>query len=335
MTNILSQEEVDALLRGISGGEIETDVTHELMGAGEFMPYDLTSQDRIIRGRMPTLEMINERYARNFRASLSSLLRKVVSFSTLSIEMIKFGDFLKTLPVPTSLHLFKMEPLKGNAIFIVESKVIFTLVDIFFGGTGRDPYRVEGRDFSAIESNLIKRVTLSALHDMEKAWEALVEGCRVTYQRSETNPQFAHVVPPTDVVVVINYELEMEFASGTMTMCIPYSMLEPVREKLQAGFQSDTLEVDAVWAGRFKDNLMRSKVDVLVELGRAEISSKDIVDLQKGDVILLDQFAVDPLKIFVEGMLKFGGSPGIYKGNQAVKLVELFDKKGGDQYGAE
>ena len=157
MTNILSQEEVDALLRGISGGDIETDVTHELMGAGDVMPYDLTSQDRIIRGRMPTLEMINERFARNFRASLSSLLRKVVSFSTLSIEMIKFGDFLKTLPVPTSLHLFKMEPLKGNAIFIVESKVIFTLVDIFFGGTGRDPYRVEGRDFSAIESNLIKR----------------------------------------------------------------------------------------------------------------------------------------------------------------------------------
>ncbi len=334
MTNILSQEEVDALLRGISGGDIETEIVKEPLDPNEAMPYDLTSQDRIIRGRMPTLEMINERFARTFRTSISALLRKVVSFTTLSIEMIKFGDFLKTLPVPTSLHLFKMEPLKGNAIFIVESKVIFTLVDIFFGGTGRDPYRVEGREFSAIETNLIKRVIMGALTDLEKAWQALID-CRMTYQRTETNPQFAQIVPPTDVVVLINYEIEMEFASGSFSLCIPYSLLEPVREKLQAGFQSDTLEVDTVWANRFKENLMASKVDILIELGRADISAKDVVDLQKGDVILLDQFAVDPLKIYVEGMLKFGGFPGVHKGNQAVKVTELYEKKEVLQYGAE
>ena len=334
MTNILSQEEVDALLRGISGGEIETEVLKDSFDPNAIMPYDLTSQDRIIRGRMPTLEMINERFARTFRTSISSLLRKVVSFTTLSIEMIKFGDFLKALPVPTSLHLFKAEPLKGNAIFIVESKVIFSLVDIFFGGTGRDPYRVEGREFSAIESNLIKRVIMAALNDFEKSWNALIN-CKTVYQRSETNPQFAQIVPPTDLVVLINYEMEMEFATGTISLCIPYSMLEPVREKLQAGFQSDTLEVDMVWANRFKENLMAAKVDILVELGRAEISAKEVVDLQKGDVILLDQFAVDPLKIYVEGMLKFGGHPGVYKGNQAVKIIEFSDKKEVLQYGAE
>ena len=334
MANILTQEEVDALLRGISGGEIETDLIKEPSDIGEAMAYDLTSQDRIIRGRMPTLEMVNERFSRLFRTSLSSLLRKVVSFTTISIEMIKFGDFLKTLPVPTSLHLFKMEPLKGSAIFVVESKVIFTLVDIFFGGSGRDPYRVEGRDFSAIETNLIKRVILSALADLEKAWQNLI-ACKMSYQRSETNPQFAQIVPPTDVVVLINYEVEMEFASGTISLCIPYSLLEPVREKLQAGFQSDTLEVDMVWAQRFKENLMASRVEVLVELGRAEVTAKDVVDLQKGDVILLDQFAADPLKIFVEGILKFGGSPGVHKGNQAIKIVELNNKKEVHQYGAE
>jgi flagellar motor switch protein FliM len=261
-------------------------------------------------------------------------LRKVVSFTTLSIEMIKFGDFLKTLPVPTSLHLFRMEPLKGSAVFVVESKVIFTLVDIFFGGSGRDPYRVEGREFSAIETNLIKRVIMTALGDLEKSWQALLE-CKMSYQRSETNPQFAQIVPPTDVVVLINYEVEMEFASGVLSLCIPYSMLEPVRERLQAGFQSDTLEVDLVWASRFRENLMASKVEILVELGRAEISAKEAVDLQKGDVILLDQFAVDPLKIYVEGMLKFGGVPGTHKGNQAVRIVELMDKKEVHQYGAE
>ncbi|MFB3925567.1 MAG: flagellar motor switch protein FliM [Syntrophales bacterium] len=335
MSNILTQEEVDALLRGISGGEIETEVVKEPLDPTQAYPYDLTSQDRIIRGRMPTLEMLNERFVRMFRTSLSSLLRKVVSFSTLSIEMIKFGDFLKTLPVPTSLHLFKMEPLKGNAVFVVESKVIFTLVDIFFGGTGRDPYRVEGRDFSAIETNLIKKVILTALSDMEKAWTALID-LKMTYQRSETSPQFAQIVPPTDLVVLLNFEIEMEFASGGMSLCIPYSTLEPVREKLQAGFQSDTFEVDRVWAARFKEGLMASKVDVLVELGRAEISAKEVMDLQKGDVIVLDQFAADALKVYIEGILKFSGYPGTYKGNQAVKILEVIKgKEDIHQYGTE
>jgi len=137
MTNILSQEEVDALLRGISGGEIETEA-EEYHEPGGIIPYDLTSQDRIIRGRMPTLEMTNEKYARTFRATLSSILRKVISVTAVSADMIKFGEFLKTLPVPTSLHLFRMDPMRGNAIFVVESKIIFTLVDIIFGGTGTE-----------------------------------------------------------------------------------------------------------------------------------------------------------------------------------------------------
>src|SRR3989339_322869 len=145
VANILSQEEVDALLRGISGGEIETEVV-DLQGPSDVITYDLTSQDRIIRGRMPTLEMTNEKFVRMFRTTLSALMRKVVSVSTLAVDMIKFGEFLKTIPVPTSLHLIRMEPLRGNAIIVLESKLIFTLVDILFGGTGRDSYKVEGRE---------------------------------------------------------------------------------------------------------------------------------------------------------------------------------------------
>ena len=170
MSNILSQEEVDALLRGISGGAVETeaDVYHD---PGEIMSYDLTSQDRIIRGRMPTLEMTNEKFARMFRSTLSTFLRKVIAVTAVSADMIKFGEFLKTLPVPTSLHLFRMEPMRGSAIFVVESKIIFTLVDIIFGGTGIEAYKIEGREFTAIENNLIKKVVLSALADLEKCWK--------------------------------------------------------------------------------------------------------------------------------------------------------------------
>ncbi len=325
MTNILSQEEVDALLRGISGGEIETQV-EEYHEPGEIMPYDLTSQDRIIRGRMPTLEMTNEKFARAFRATLSTMLRKVISVTAVSADMIKFGEFLKTLPVPTSLHLFRMDPMRGNAIFIMESKIIFTLVDIIFGGTGTAAFKIEGREFTAIENNLIKKVVLSALADLEKCWKPLID-LKISYQRAEINPQFAQIVPPTDVVVVMNFEVEVEYTSGVVSICIPYSMLEPIKEKLSAGFQSEHLEVDKVWANRFKSGLLKSYVDIFVELGRAQVLGKDVVNLKKGDVIQLEHYASDPLDVYVEGIKKYNGYPGNYKGNQAVQISTIVTGK--------
>jgi flagellar motor switch protein FliM len=333
MSNILSQEEIDVLLKGLSGGEIETDRV-EQRESGDVLPYDLTSQDRIIRGRMPTFEMMTERFARLFRLSLSSLLRRVVGVSALSVEMMKFGEFLKTLPVPTSLHIFRMEPLRGSAIFVVESKVIFALVDILFGGSGQSSFKIEGREFTAIENRLIKRAVLSALSDFEKAWKAILD-VKIGHQRSEINPQFAHIVPLTDVVVVVHFEIEMEFSSGIVSVCIPYSMLEPVREKLHAGFQSDALEVDSVWANRFRDGLMSSRVELIVELGRSEVSGKEIVDLKKGDVIMLDRYRVDPLDIFVEGVQKLTAFPGVYKGSSAIQIAGTIQGKEARYYGTE
>ena len=281
MSQILSQEEVDALLKGISDGDVETESQKE-HDPSVAIRYDLTSQDRIIRGRMPTLEMTNEKFARFFRASLSSLLRKVVSVSALSIDTIKYGDFLKTLPVPTSLHLFRIDPLRGNAIVIVESKVIFTIVDIVFGGSGREVFKVEGREFTAIENSLIKKVVLSALLDLEKAWKTLLDA-KMTYQRSEVNPQFAHIVPLSDVVIVVNFEIELDYTSGVMSLCIPYSTLEPIRDKLQAGFQSDQLEVDKDWEKRLKEELMSSGLELVAQLGRTHLLTRDVRDIKIGD----------------------------------------------------
>jgi flagellar motor switch protein FliM len=248
--------------------------------------------------------------------------------------MMKFGEFMKTLPVPTSLHIFRMEPLRGSAIFVVESKVIFSLVDILFGGSGQSSFKIEGREFTAIENRLIKRVVLSALTDFEKAWKAILD-VKISHQRSEINPQFAHIVPLTDVVVVVHFEIEMEFSSGIVSICIPYSMLEPVREKLQAGFQSDALEVDREWANRFKDGLMASRVELIVELGRSEVSGKEVVDLKKGDVIMLDRYRVDPLDIFVEGVQKLTAFPGVYKGNSAIQIAGTIQGKEARYYGTE
>ena len=333
MSQILSQEEVDALLKGISDGDVETESQKE-HDPSVAVRYDLTSQDRIIRGRMPTLEMTNEKFARFFRASLSSLLRKVVSVSALSIDTIKYGDFLKTLPVPTSLHLFRIDPLRGNAIVVVESKVIFTLVDIVFGGSGRDVFKVEGREFTAIENSLIKKIVLSALLDLEKAWKTLLDA-KMTYQRSEINPQFAHIVPLTDVVIVVNFEIEMDYTSGVMSLCIPYSTLEPIRDKLQAGFQSDQLDVDKDWEKRLKEELMSSGLELVAQLGRTHLLTRDVRDLKIGDVILLDRYASDSIDIYVEGIPKFKAYPGVHRGNQALQIQHLNSRKEVTQYGAE
>ena len=211
MSKILSQDEVDALLKGMTGGEIEVE-TDQAPDEDGVIAYDLTNQDRIIRGRMPTLEIINDRFARIFRTSISSTLRKVVDVSTTSIDMIKFGEFMRSLPVPTSLHIFRMEPLRGHAIMVIETRLVFNLVDYFFGGDGKSDIKIEGRDFTAIEHRVTKRVVEMVLADMEKAWKPVHE-ISLQYHRSEINPQFAGIVPPTDVVVVIKFDLEMEQAA--------------------------------------------------------------------------------------------------------------------------
>jgi flagellar motor switch protein FliM len=236
--------------------------------------------------------------------------------------------------VPTSMHLVKLEPLRGSALIVVESKIIFMLVDIIFGGSGKNAFKIEGREFTAIESSIIKKVILSALVDMERAWQSLTE-LKITHQRSEINPQFVQLVSPTDVVIVSVFEIEVEYSSGTISVCIPYSTLEPLRDRLQAGYQSEQLEVDKTWINRFKGGLFSSKVDMLARLGSAEISAGEVISLKKGDVIPLDQFVTDPLDLYVEGVMKFRGRPVIYKGNQAIQVSHIISKDEVLDYGTE
>ena len=330
MAQILSQEEVDALLRGVTDGEIETE-TEEAVDESGIVSYDLTSQERIIRGRMPTLDIINQRFTRLFRNSLSSTLRKVLDVSTVSTDTVKFGEFIKSLPVPASLHIFKMEPLRGFALFIAESKLVFALVDTFFGGGGNVSMKIEGRDFTTIEQRMIKKVVLMALEDLEKAWKP-VHSVNISFVRSEVNPQFAAIVPPTDVVVVILFEIEMDQVSGTITVCLPYSTIEPIIGKLKAGFQSDQLEVDQLWIKRLRERMLEAQVEVVVELGKATITSKDLVNFKVGDVIQLDNDVNDELNVKVEGVSKFRGYPGTMKGSNAVQVSSII-ARGGKKYG--
>jgi flagellar motor switch protein FliM len=297
-------------------------------------PYDLTSQSKIVRGGMPLLNITNEKFAVMFRKTLSSLLRRVVAVNTSSVNLLKYEDFLKTLPLPSSLHVFKMDPLKGNMLLIAESRFVFTLVDFLFGGTGKDTYKIEGREFTHIENNLIKKIILNALSDFEKVWKTIFK-INVIYKRSEINPQFVQIAAPNDLVAVVNFEVEMEYSSGGMTICMPYSSLEPVREKLQGSYQSDKLEADQEWADRFQEDIQLSDIDLVTELGRTELTGKEILNLKKGDVIPLDQYSGDDLNIYVEKHLKFKGQPGIYKGNQAVQISQIIFEEEVNDHGTE
>lgn len=318
MSKILDQDEVDALLRGLSGGEIEAeaDIPEDDSGV---VSFDLANQDRIIRGRMPVLEIVNDRFARLCTNALANAMRKRVDLNPISIDMSKFGDFMRSLPVPTSINIFKMDPLRGNALLVVDSRLVFALVENFFGGAGSQP-KVEGRDFTPIEQAIVDRVVKIALSNMEDAWRPVHE-VHIELTRSEINPQFAAIVPPSDVVIVVTFEVELENAIGSLIACLPYATLEPIRSKLHASFQSERLEVDHAWIARFKERLMETPVEMVIELGQTKISGRQLLNLEIGDILLLDTDTEQLLEAEVEGVKKFYGLPGTVKGNKAFQVV--------------
>lgn len=320
---ILSQDEVDALLRGLSDGEIDAPKEEQAYVDG-IRPYDLTSQDRIVRGRMPTLEIINDRFTRLHRVTLSGSLRRVIDITVTQTEMLKFGEFIRTLPVPTSLHILKLDPLRGHVLLVVESRLIFNLVDCFFGGSGRSSYKIEGRDFTSIEHRVINKVVRATLKDLDQAWKP-VTAVNFQFVRSEVNPQFATIVPPSDLVIVIHFEMELDRLIGKIILCLPYSTIEPIRSKLYATYQSDQLEVDTEWANRFKKRLAEVAVELLVELGNTTIKGRDLLNIEVGDVIMLDKDANEPLTVKVQGIPKFKAHPGLSRGNQAFQVCDFIN----------
>ena len=316
MSKILNQEEVDALLRGLQGEEGEPEV--EVAEESDVVPFDLTNQDRIIRGRMPVLEIINDRFARQFSNSIATIMRKRLDVNPTSVDMIKFGEFMRSLPVPTSINIFKMNPLRGSALLIIDSRLVFALIENFFGGSGSQP-KVEGRDFTPIEQAVIHRVVEIALKEVESSWQPVHE-VQIEFQRTEINPQFASIIPPGDVIVVSSFEVELENAIGNLIIGLPYATIEPIRSKLYASYQSERLEVDQTWIIRIRERLLETPVEVVVNLGFTQITPRELLNLKVGDILLLDTYVDDELIAEVEGIPKFTGKPGVYKGNKALLI---------------
>lgn len=321
MSDILSQEEVDALLKGVQSGEIDTEAARDKILSG-VRPYDLTSQERIVRGRMPGLEIANERFARFFRNSVSNLIMKFVDISVHGIEVTKFGEFMRTVPFPSSINIFKMEPLKGYSLLVIEAPLVFAFVEFFFGSESARHVKSEGRAFTSIEQRVIRRIVNMALNDLATSWSGIIP-IRPEHIGSEMNPQFVTIVTPSEIVIKVEIHLEVEDFTGRLFFCIPYSMIEPIKEKLYSGIQADKFEIDQRWVARLKEILLDSYVEVVAELGRVEITLKDVKNLRPGSIINLGKSVSDDVIVKVEGRPKFAGMPGYSRGNQAVKIKRI------------
>ena len=319
MQDLLSQDEIDALLHGVDDGDIETEADVE---PGQVTAYDLTSQDRIVRGRMPTLEMINERFARYTRISMFNLLRRTADVSVGGIQIQKFGEYVHTLYVPTSLNMVKFRPLRGTALVILDAKLVFKLVDNFFGGDGRHA-KIEGREFTPTELRVVQMVLEQAFIDLAEAWKAVMP-IDFEYINSEVNPSMANIVSPSEVVVVSTFHVELDGGGGELHLTLPYSMIEPIREVLDAGLQSDSDETDDRWVRALRADIMEARVDVECDIVRRDVTLRDIVDLKEGDVIPIEM--PETQVVTANGVPMFRSTLGQLKGNLALKIEEFIDR---------
>ncbi len=318
MNDLLSQDEIDALLHGVSDGDVETE-TDEEIPEGEVRSYDFASQDRIVRGRMPTLEMINERFARYFRISLFNMLRRASEISVSGVQTLKFAEYAHSLFVPTSLNLVQVPPLRGNSLFVLEPKLVFALVDNFFGGGGRFHTKIEGREFTPTELRVIQLVLDIAFKDLQQAWKPILE-VEFDYQSSEVNPQFANIVSPTEVVVVNTFKIELDGGGGDLHVTMPYSMVEPIRDLLDAGVQSDRSDRDERWTRSIREEMKEAPVHLKSTLVETTLSLREVKQLQAGDVIAVDLPEV--VTIEAEGTPVFRGRYGVHNNNRAVKVTQ-------------
>ena len=316
MSDLLSQDEIDALLHGVDDVD-EEEIVEDSSKAEDTSDYDFSSQDRIVRGRMPTLEMVNERFARHMRISLFNMMRRSAEVSINGIQMIKFGEYVHTLFVPTSLNMVRFRPLKGTALITMEARLVFILVDNFFGGDGRYHAKIEGREFTPTERRIVQMLLKIIFEDYKEAWSPVMD-VSFEYLDSEVNPSMANIVSPTEVVVISSFHIELDGGGGDFHVALPYSMLEPIRELLDAGVQSDKEDTDMRWSKALRDEIMDVPVELSTKFIEVDLSLQKIMDLKAGDIIPIDM--PENITVLVEGLPSFRAKLGRSRDNLALKI---------------
>jgi flagellar motor switch protein FliM len=315
--DLLSQDEIDALLNGVDGGDIETET--DFVDDTAVKPFNFNNQERIARGRMPTLEMINERFVRYFRVSMFNFLRRTAEVSNSGIQIQKFSEYVQSLLIPTNLNIVRFLPLRGRGLIVMEPQLVFTAVDNFFGGSGLYYNKVEGREFTPTELRIISLMVEMAFKDLGEAWRPVI-ALEFEYLGSEVNPQFANIVSPSEVVVISSFHVELEGGGGDINVVMPYSMIDPIRDLLDAVGSDRGDEVDGPWRAALKNEVMRSKVVLNSTWVEKVMSLNDIIQMKKGDVIPIDM--EEAVVVKAEGVPIFFGKIGVSDGNYAVQVIE-------------
>ena len=313
---ILNQDEIDALLKGVDDGAVPTTPPPE--EPGKVRDYDFATQIRIVRGRMPTLEMINDRFARLFRIGLFNMLRRTPEIAVAPVKVQKFTEYTQNLPVPSSLNLIKINPLRGTGLLTLDATLVFAIVDNFFGGNGRYA-KIEGREFTLTEGRIVQMVLRQAFADLTEAW-SICSAINIEYINSEINPHFANIVSPSEIVVVTSFKIELDGGGGELHVTMPYAMLEPIRDLLDSGMQSDRMEHDENWNRTLREEIEEAEVELVPVLGHSTLSLGRLVDLKPGDVIPCDFDG--EVTLFAEGVPVLRGGYGLSRGQQAVKVSQ-------------
>lgn len=321
---ILTQEEIDALLSAMERGDV--DLAQRPAKNVEAAPYNLTSQDIILRDQFSALEEVYDKFIRIVQNTLLSSMQRSIFIEFVSTEMVKYQEFISAFSRPTSFNLFTMKPLTGNALLGIESNLVFSLIDCMFGGEGKASTQV--RDFTQIEQRMIKKFALDLLVRFEESW-ATVYPIDIGLKKIETKPEFVQLVPPSDIMLIIVFALKGEEFSGNFHLAIPYLMLEPIKEKLSPMYLRDK-DLNYTWSPQLKELLKDTYVTIIAELGRTKQTLRELINLQVEDVIKLKAGPEDLISISVDQVPKYLGYPGIIKGNRAVEIAKLINSNGGN-----
>lgn len=312
---VLNQDEVDALLHGMKAGQVSTEP--ETPPAAT-RPYDLGREARRVRGRLAALEMINERFAKRYRQTLYALLRRNVTVSVPTLQSLRFDEYLQRLHVPSSLHVVRITPLRGTGLVVLPPQLVFSVVDHYFGGSGR-PSRLEGREFTTAESRIALRLVDAALSDLREAWSSVLP-ITPEHVRSEMNPQFISIADPSEAVVLLAFRVELEATSTELQLVLPFAMLEPVRDRLEGGVPDGAVPADGRWAASLREEIEDAEVELTTYIGRAQLTLAGLLNLKPGDVIACDFSG--RATVCAEDIPLLRGTFGISRGQQAVKVEE-------------
>jgi len=322
--SFLSQEEVDALLEGVTGESQKT--VEEAAEYGEVRAYNISSQERIVRGRMPTMEIVNERFTRNLRVGLFNFIRRSPEISVGPVAVQRYSAFLRELAVPTNFNIVAIRPLRGSGLIVCEPALVFGVIDTLYGGIGKFQTRIEGRDFSATEQRVINRLVDVITTEYKKAWKGIYP-LELEYQRSEMQPQFANIATPSEIVISTSFQLEIGDISGAIHFCFPYSTLEPIRDVLYSSTQGDSIEVDRRWVTVLTREIQAAEVTLVAELARADATVAQLLAMKKGDFIELER---EPkIQATIDGVPIFECHYGTHNAKYAIRIDKAL--RGNDQ----